>query len=476
MALDVQRNWNAAMAQPLKRSRGMTERRYESMKEQAGQQKGKSHSHGIQSSEMDTDSAQHTNPHEQDAQLYTYTPGGGPRAQCHLPNEIIVQILSYVERQRESQHSLASCCLLSRQWYQAAVPLLYAYPRLYGKNFDPFVRAICPSINLHVRKSPLAELVRSLDMGRLVHQGSKSMTARLLGRTKGNLEEFIAPQATFAVNCFPALAKCQRLRFLNLSLVSESPPLPDLLRIVSNLERLTSFELPRSAGFGVHQNPAALTWPPNLQDLTLSGGIDAHFIHGVAKLPPNLRRLTIAHCPLATSQAITHLLKTAVRPLAHLEYLRISQMPRLHSHALDDILYLVPQISYLSIAVDYITPGIFDENMDDRLLPAIHENNIRTLELSSSGASDADTKLHPIHILTAFNSGVLPKLRVVRCAHSMRWLDPLWEEDMQRLVEALEDAAEAEWDAGEGFVDGVEKSEEEREAWIAGAGVWDFPG
>ena len=35
-------------------------------------------------------------------------------------------------------------------------------------------------------------------MSSLVHNGSKSLTARLLGRVKTRLEEFVAPQASFA--------------------------------------------------------------------------------------------------------------------------------------------------------------------------------------------------------------------------------------------------------------------------------------
>jgi len=35
-------------------------------------------------------------------------------------------------------------------------------------------------------------------MSGLVHDGSKSLTGRLLGRVKENLEELIAPQSSFA--------------------------------------------------------------------------------------------------------------------------------------------------------------------------------------------------------------------------------------------------------------------------------------
>ena len=67
-----------------------------------------------------------------------------------------------------------------------------------GKNYNAFVQAICPSVNAHVRRNGLAELVRRLDMSNLVHNGSKSLTARLLGRVKTGLEVFVAPQASFA--------------------------------------------------------------------------------------------------------------------------------------------------------------------------------------------------------------------------------------------------------------------------------------
>ena len=117
---------------------------------------------------------------------------------AHLPPEIILQILSYLPRTRSSQATLHACALVSRSWYAASVPILYHSPFIIGKNFKLFVTTVCPSINAHVRRSQLADMVRRLDMGKLVHDGSKSLTARLLGRVKGGLEEFVAPQASFA--------------------------------------------------------------------------------------------------------------------------------------------------------------------------------------------------------------------------------------------------------------------------------------
>ena len=398
----------------------------------------------------------------------------------HLPDEILIQILTHVSRQHTAQQSLAACCLLSHQWYHACVPLLYHRPRLYGKSFDAFVRAICPSINQHVCPSPLAELVRVLDLSRLVHQASKSVTARLLGRTKDVLEEFVAPQASFGVNCFAPLSKCRNLRKLDLSLVTESPPLPELFKAITNLSSLTNFRMPRAAGFGIHHRPLSFPWPSNLQSLTLSGGIDAHFLHGVVAFPATLRHLTIEHCPLAKGFAVTHLLKTAVRPLENLESIKISHMQRLGGHALDDVLFLLPQIKRLSVGVDYVTPALFDEGHfhhikdplptvaeDERSLEPLRHENLRTLELTFSGTtSNIEDKISPIDIIIAIDDGTLPALRRVRVAQSLHWYDSSTAADTEALVDALQEASLKDVDEKRE----VDAQREEK------AGVWIFEG
>ncbi|KAH9826816.1 F-box domain-containing protein [Teratosphaeria destructans] len=403
----------------------------------------------------------------------------------HLPDEIIIEILDHVARSSESQHTLASCCLLSHQWYSAAVPFLYARPFISGHNYDPFARTIITSLNLKVRDSPLAKLIRGLNMASLVHQGSKSSTARLLSRTKDNLQDFIAPVATFGSNCLAPLAKCSHLQTLDLSLVSECPPLPDLFRAVSRLDNLHTFRLPRSSGFGgVSHHPDSFTWPPNLADLTLSGGIDAHFIHGVVAFPQTLRSLTIEHCPLAKAFAVTHLLKTAIRPLRNLHTLKIRHMPRLSAHALDDVLFLLPQIRRLSISVDYITPALFDEthfhdpkgplsDLDESPAPAEPlKHNLHTLELTNSGNPGVEDKITPIDIMIAIDEGSVPHLRVVRVAQSLHWHSHATLGDTEALADVLQEASRRDWvGAGRGsLVGGGEVSR----PWESAAGVWRF--
>lgn len=122
-----------------------------------------------------------------------------PAKDLSLPAEILEQIFAYVPAfSHDEQRTFYSCTLVSRSWYSSSIKCLYQSPDITGKNFDAFVRSICPSVNAHVRTNGLAELVRKLDMSKLVHNGSKSLTARILGRVKTRLEEFVAPQASFA--------------------------------------------------------------------------------------------------------------------------------------------------------------------------------------------------------------------------------------------------------------------------------------
>ncbi len=113
-----------------------------------------------------------------------------------LPSEILRNVFVYLTS--ADQSTLYSSTLVSRFWYLDSISALYSSPVIDGKNYDRFVQSICPSVNAHIRTNGLAELVKTLDMSRLVHNGSKSLTARLLGRVKGNLEAFVAPQASFA--------------------------------------------------------------------------------------------------------------------------------------------------------------------------------------------------------------------------------------------------------------------------------------
>jgi len=407
MALDVQRNWDVSMADNLKSIKAKSTTRLE---------------------KRDLTTASIPIP-----AYYTSNANS-----VYLPDEIILQIVDYLRRLEDAQYTLYACTRLSRQWYRIAVPFLYRHPDLEGNRFDPFIRAICPSINLHVKEAPLARLVRILDMGRLVHQSSHRITARLLGRVKENLEEFVAPQFSFALNSFPALAKCRKLKRLDLSLVTDIGSLQTLFNTLRGMPDLVELQLPRSSGFGTRVSPGEVVWPPRLKRLFLSGALDANFLQGIVQLPKTLEELTIEHLPLAKGSAVRMLLETIALEGVPLKYLKLSNMPRLSDTSLDNTLALLPNLETLSISVDYITSNFIDTDFQN-LRPG--DLKLRALELTNSGNPGVEDKLSPIDIIIAMDDEVMPLLRQVRVAKSLGWRLPSTAEDFDALDDALQTAA-----------------------------------
>ncbi|KAG9956541.1 hypothetical protein KCU78_g24736, partial [Aureobasidium melanogenum] len=153
MALDQQRNWTISMAESL-----------QAVKDKSAAANPQSSNPSSAFPVRDDDPKSHN--------YHAIEP-------AYLPDELVLEILEYVAVDPEAQKSLYTCCLLSRQWHRAALPYLYAYPKIYGKNYDPFYRTMCPSINLRIKESPLAGLVKVLNLGMLVHHSSRSVTARV---------------------------------------------------------------------------------------------------------------------------------------------------------------------------------------------------------------------------------------------------------------------------------------------------------
>lgn len=399
-----------------------------------------------------------------------------PTEPAYLPDEILLDILTYVAHSSEAQKSLHTCCLLSRQWHSVALPLLYEYPRIYGKNYDPFVRTICPSINLHVRKSPLAGLVKVLDLGMLVHHSTKSVTARLLGRTKDSLQGFVAPQASFAINCYPALSKCSKLRSLDLSLVSESTPLQNLFNTVKSLQHLERLRLPRSSGFGANAvEPHSIVWPPALRELYLSGAIDANFLYGVVDFPPSMRHLTVEHCPQAKTHAVRQLLATISRARVPIKSLSFSHMPRLGMSSLDPVLGLFPDLEELNVSVDYITPVLFNPDFQEwygDITPDFTNHKLRLLTFTNSGNPGVDDKFSPIDVLLALDEGSFPHLRQVRIAKSLGWQAGDTGDETDALIDRLQELGMKDYEKKTGIYADMSTAAWKRANWKDSAGVW----
>lgn len=120
----------------------------------------------------------------------------------YLPSEIILTVVRNVAAETDPHcrlGALYACCLVSRQWYSVSVSYLYEFPEFEtGISFQEFATTICPPVGVKKSKENLGSFVRRLNLGGLVHESSNSLTARLIGRVKDNLEVFIAPRVSFA--------------------------------------------------------------------------------------------------------------------------------------------------------------------------------------------------------------------------------------------------------------------------------------
>ncbi|KAI5259463.1 hypothetical protein E4T42_00003 [Aureobasidium subglaciale] len=449
MALDQQRNWTISMAESLQATKDKT-----------------AAAKGILD-QTPSFPARDDDPISHD--YHTTEP-------AYLPDELVLEILSYVAVTPEAQKSLYTCCLLSRQWHVAALPYLYHYPKIYGKNYDPFYRTMCPSINLRIKESPLASLVKVLNLGLLVHHSTKSVTARVLRRLETSLEEFVAPQASFAINSYAALSKSHNLRSLDLSLVSEAQPLDMLFKSLKSLKHLERLRFPRSSGFGANTvDPDSIIWPQALKDLHISGGIDANFLYGIVHFPPALERLTIEHCPQAKSHAIRQLLATLSRAQLPLKALSLSHLPRLGISSLDPVLGLFPDLEELSVSVDYITPAIFNPDFQEwgsDENPNFTNHKLRMLSFTNSGNPGVDDKFSPIDVLLTLDEGSFPNLRKVKIAKSLGWERGDTRDETEALIDRLVELGTQDYQDKTGVFADMTTSQWKNANWKDWAGVW----
>jgi len=332
-----------------------------------------------------------------------------------------------------TQSTFWACSLVSRSWYSASISSLYSHPQLHGGNFHTFVQTVCPSKNAHIRQSALAPLVKRLDMGELVHNASKSLTARLLGRLKGNIQEFIAPQASFGINSFAALSKCSKLQHLDLSLISASISNKLLFQTLKNLQELETLFFPRSSSRDLRgdsgRDETPYEWPPKLRALHLAGGIDDHFLgtHLVA-VSKSLERLSIQHCSQIHLDALLNTLSILGPQLLHLTIRH--PMAQLHAGSLNTLLSTCPNLLALRISADYITSSIF-------LSPA---PKLQILDLDCSPTASPDVGVEPAAVYDAVEEGRMPDLRSVRVSARLAWsATPGLRGDVRDLEEVLGD-------------------------------------
>ena len=121
-------------------------------------------------------------------------------AEVALPIEVISIVTAQVaaRRRHDSQKSLWACCLVSKSWYAASILQLYCRPHLSSRNFDLFARTVCSPVGARKVSAGLEKFIKHLDLRKIAYESSKSLTARLINRTRFSLESFWSPAITFS--------------------------------------------------------------------------------------------------------------------------------------------------------------------------------------------------------------------------------------------------------------------------------------
>lgn len=161
-------------------------------------------------------------------------------------------------------------------------------------------------------------------------------------------------------NSFPALSKCLKLRYLDLSLVITRIQFSSLTWALRNLQELHTLLVPT----GIHISTMGCkeelsVWPRNLQRLQLSGIIDPIYVDRRLR-PQKLTSLTLNYCEDLSPNSIMCFL--GVCGLADgLRRLTIgSSNRRLTFESIDASLAFIPNLSFLSVPGDLVRDTFFE--------------------------------------------------------------------------------------------------------------------
>lgn len=297
----------------------------------------------------------------------------------------------------------------------------------------------------------------------MVHQSTKSITAGILSRAKTNLEVFVAPQSSFAVNCIAALSKCTKLRKLDLSLISESLPFHDIAHILTPLVKLQEFRFPRAVS-GRERDEAKkfdeecqaafnLRWPPKLEAVHFSG-VASGFVEGAVRdpqrLPATVFSVGFSHCqrlhPVSMS-ILFHIQGHQIRHL-NLSYLPPAfARPTQASFLLttnsapfgDEVLRLLPNLRYLSISTDYISAEFPVKPQPDPISgappPAFPLQYFDITASARPPSPTDDDSFQPGDLALEIEEGTFPHLRRCRIAEQTGWFRSDVEDEMELLIE-----------------------------------------
>ena len=249
----------------------------------------------------------------------------------------------------------------------------------------------------------------------------------------------------YRINCLAALSKCTNLRFLDLSFVSESIDISDLLHSTASLPKLEILHLPRSSGHETYKRIIrGVAWPTKLRELRISGGLSDEFVSFITALPQSVSSLSIGNCPRLSMLTIRPLLEIRGPQLRHLEI--VAPIPALGVTfgPLDNVMKWAPNLRYLKISVEFLTEALFAERDHDES----HYKSLKTLYLHCFDPTQCED-LGAANVLAGIFFGKLEGVRILGIHERLGWRDnersreALWEINTLLRAQAEEEGPEA---------------------------------
>ena len=252
------------------------------------------------------------------------------------------------------------------------------------------------------------------------------------------------------INCLAALSKCTKLRFLDLSFVSESIALSELLHSTASIPKLEILHLPRSSGHEAHNRPIReVAWPTNLRELRISGGLSDETVVSLTTLPQSVSSLSIRNCTRLSMLTIRPLLEIRGDQLHRLEIVAPITALQVSRGPLDNVLNWAPNLRYLQISVEFLTADSFATDEDDKK----HES-LKTLYLHCFDPALCED-VFPSDVLEGIFFGKLTGVRILGIHERLGWKDNdrdiqgLWQINTLLKQQAKEDGPEAEIPVGD---------------------------
>lgn len=257
--------------------------------------------------------------------------------------------------------------------------------------------------------------------------GAPKLGFNVLFSQQDNVHRISTIANLLSINCLAALSKCTNLRLLDLSFVSESIAIWDLLHSTASLP-IEILHLPRSSGHGTNKSITRVAWPTKLRELRISGGLSDEFVFYITALPPSVSSLSIGNCPRLSLLTIRPLLELRGPQLHYLEI--VAPIPALGVTfaPLDKVMDWAPNLRHLKISVEFITEQIFAMCDDVEL----HHKSLKSLYLHCFDPTQCGD-LGAAHVATGIFFGKFTSIKILGVHERLGW------RDNDRSIQALEE-------------------------------------